>query len=467
MSQTTSQHGRQTALQFAAETMKNGQFIDTLTRRVAIASESQNPNASAELMRYLTDEIQPTLTKLGFDCEIFANPMPVCPPLLIAQRIEDESLPTLLTYGHGDVTNGQVELWQEGTHPWELTQIEDKIFGRGTADNKGQHTINLFALESVLKARDGKLGYNVKILFEMSEEVGSKGLEQFCFEQKDVLKADLFLASDGPRLNAKTPTIFLGSRGVCQFRLRCETGNGARHSGNWGGVITNPVTRLQHALASLTTADGRITAECLRAPLPSGLTAEMMRELTVGGYAGDPTLNDQWGEKELSLGERLFGCNTLEVIAIGAGDVEKPIGAIPDVAEAVCHLRIVPGTDWQNLVANLSAFLEEKGLGDVKVIFEGGYNATRLDPTHPWVGFVKCSMETSLEQTVTVLPNLGGTIPNHCFADVLALPTVWMPHSYPSCKQHAPNEHLLENVVKQGLLAAAGLFWDLGEHWPE
>jgi len=137
------------------------------------------------------------------------------------------------------------------------------------------------------------------------------------------------------------------------------------------------------------------------------------------------------------------------------------------VAEAVCHLRIVPGTDWQNLVANLSAFLEEKGLGDVKVIFEGGYNATRLDPTHPWVGFVKCSMETSLEQTVTVLPNLGGTIPNHCFADVLALPTVWMPHSYPSCKQHAPNEHLLENVVKQGLLAAAGLFWDLGEHWPE
>ena len=467
MSQTTSQHGRQTALQFAAATMKNGQFIDTLTRRVAIASESQNPNASAELMTYLTDEIQPTLMKLGFDCEIFANPIPACPPLLIAQRIEDESLPTLLTYGHGDVTNGQVELWQEGTHPWELTQIEEKIFGRGTADNKGQHTINLFALESVLKARDGKLGYNVKILFEMSEEVGSKGLEQFCFEQKEALKADLFLASDGPRLNAKTPTIFLGSRGVCQFRLRCETGNGARHSGNWGGVITNPVTRLQHALASLTTADGRITAECLRVPLPSGLTAEMMRELTVGGYAGDPTLNNQWGEKELSVGERLFGCNTLEVIAIGAGDVEKPIGAIPDVAEAVCHLRIVPGTDWQNLVVNLSAFLEEKGLGDVKVTFEGGYSATRLDPTHPWVGFVKRSMETSLEKTVTVLPNLGGTIPNHCFADVLALPTVWMPHSYPSCKQHAPNEHLLENVVEQGLLAAAGLFWDLGEHWPE
>ncbi|WP_369919898.1 M20/M25/M40 family metallo-hydrolase [Marinomonas polaris] len=234
MSQATSQSGRQAALQQAVSTIKNGQFIETLTRRVAFASESQNPSASAELMKYLTDEIQPTLVKLGFECEIFANPMASCPPLLIAKRIEDESLPTLLTYGHGDVTNGQAELWQEGTHPWELSQIGEKIFGRGTADNKGQHTINLLALESVLNAREGKLGYNVKILFEMSEEVGSKGLELFCHEQKESLKADLFLASDGPRLNAQTPTIFLGSRGVCQFRLRCETGNGVRHSGNWG-----------------------------------------------------------------------------------------------------------------------------------------------------------------------------------------------------------------------------------------
>lgn len=65
---------------------------------------------------------------------------------------------------------------------------------------------------------------------------------------------------------------------------------------------------------------------------------------------------------------------------------------------------------------------------------------------------------------MSVLPNLGGTIPKHCFSDVLGLPTVWLPHSYPSCKQHAPDEHLLESVVEQGLKAAAGVFWDLGEH---
>ena len=458
--------GRSHAITLATQTMENGEFIQTLTRRVALMTESQNPEATAHLSAYLSEEMMPYLAALGFRCEQFDNPVAGKPPLLVAKRIEGSDLPTLLLYGHGDVTNGQEELWQAGTHPWQLSQIDDKIFGRGTADNKGQHTINFIALEAALKAREGQLGYNVKILFEMSEEVGSTGLEAFCRKHAQELESDLFLASDGPRLNAQSPTIFLGSRGVYQFRLRCETGNGARHSGNWGGVMTNPAIRLQHALATLVSANGKLLAECLKAPAPQGLTAEMMRELPVGGNAGDPELNPNWGEAHLSVGERLFGSNTLEVIALGAGNITKPVGAIPNSAEAVCHLRLVPGTDLDNLVSNLLEHFAAHDFLDIDVIYEGGYNATRLDPTHPWVDFVKTSMERSLNQPITVLPNLGGTIPNHCFADVLGLPTVWMPHSYPSCQQHAPDEHLLASVAKQGLAAAAGLFWDLGEHFP-
>lgn len=462
----TDAFGRQKAIDAAMSTLSKGVFWETLARRVAMPTESQNPNAGPMLASYLQDEILPTLQALGFSCRIFDNPIAGKPPLLIGTRIEDEALPTLLTYGHGDVTNGQAELWQAGTHPWDISQIGEQIFGRGTADNKGQHTINLLALAAVLEARSGKLGYNVKVLFEMSEEVGSTGLEAFCHAQQEALRADLFLASDGPRLNSATPTIFLGSRGVCQFRLRCETGNGARHSGNWGGVITNPAIRLQHALATLVSANGQILAPCLKAPEPDGVTAKMMQSLPVGGHQGDPQLNPNWGMSHLSVGERLFGCNTLEIIALGAGNIQQPIGSIPNVAEAVCHLRLVPGTDWQNLITNLQKHLVEHGFDDILVQSEGGYSATRLDPAHPWVGFVQQSMALSLAMPVTVLPNLGGTIPNHCFADVLGLPTVWMPHSYPSCKQHAPDEHLLKSIVAQGLAAAAGVFWDLGEHWP-
>ena len=458
--------GRQQALEAAVETIRNGVFMETLARRVAMPTESQNPQAQQPLRAYLVDEIQPTLMALGFECQVYDNPMAGQPPLLIGVRHEGDDLPTLLTYGHGDVTNGQENEWRAGTHPWDLSLHGDQLFGRGTADNKGQHTINLLGLEAAIKARSGKLGYNLKVLFEMSEEVGSKGLEDFCRTQAETLQADLFLASDGPRLNAKTPTIFLGSRGVCQFRLRCTTGNGARHSGNWGGVITNPAIRLQHALSTLVSPTGKLLPDFLKAPEPTGITAQMMQGLPVGGHEGDPELNALWGEAHLSPGERLFGSNTLEVIALGAGNIDKPVGAIPNSAEAVCHLRLVPGTDWSNLVANLERHFSDLGFKDIEILYEGGYNATRLDPAHPWVHFVQSSMEASLGQPVSVLPNLGGTIPNHCFADVLSLPTVWMPHSYPSCKQHAPDEHLLMSVAQQGLACAAGVFWDLGEHWP-
>ena len=88
--------------------------------------------------------------------------------------------------------------------------------------------------------------------------------------------------------------------------------------------------------------------------------------------------------------------------------------------------------------------------------------ATRLDPDHPWVKRVAASIERTTGIRPAILPNLGGTLPNDCFADVLGLPTVWIPHSYPACAQHAPNEHLLAPLARQGLAIMAGLFCDLG-----
>jgi hypothetical protein len=72
-------------------------------------------------------------------------------------------------------------------------------------------------------------------------------------------------------------------------------------------------------------------------------------------------------------------------------------------------------------------------------------------------------MEQTSGRAPTVLPNIGGSLPNDIFADVLHLKTIWVPHSYAGCSQHAPNEHLLAPIVRQGLGLMAGLFWDLGD----
>jgi hypothetical protein len=89
--------------------------------------------------------------------------------------------------------------------------------------------------------------------------------------------------------------------------------------------------------------------------------------------------------------------------------------------------------------------------------------ATRLDPDHPWVRWAAESIERTLGVKPAVLPNIGGSLPNDCFADVLDLPTIWVPHSYAGCCQHAPNEHVLAPIMREGLQMMTGLFWDLAE----
>ena len=108
---------------------------------------------------------------------MFDNPRRDGPPFLVGERIEDSSLLTVLIYGHGDTVRGLDDLWRPGLSPWAVDVQGERIYGRGTADNKGQHSINIAALEAVLAER-GKLGFNVKFLIEMGEEVGSTGLQR-------------------------------------------------------------------------------------------------------------------------------------------------------------------------------------------------------------------------------------------------------------------------------------------------
>jgi hypothetical protein len=107
--------------------------------------------------------------------------------------------------------------------------------------------------------------------------------------------------------------------------------------------------------------------------------------------------------------------------------------------------------------------LHAHGFGDIEVSEPVVMQATRLDPDNPWVRFALASVARSTGIVPALLPNLGGSLPNDVFADGLGLPTVWVPHSYPACSQHAPNEHLLEPVVRQALQLMTGLFWDLGD----
>src|SRR5258705_13181659 len=103
--------------------------------------------------------------------------------------------------------------WRDNLDPWKTTTKGERVYGRGTADNKGQHSINLAALRAVRETRGGKLGFNVKFIIETGEEIGSPDLRQGCESPPEEPKADLFFAAGGPRLSAHRPTLFLRLRG--------------------------------------------------------------------------------------------------------------------------------------------------------------------------------------------------------------------------------------------------------------
>ena len=456
---------RDAALAAAAAHFDSGAFARDLARRVAIRSESQDPAQAAALRAYVADELSGSLAALGFGCEVFDNPLQGtgCGPFLIATRREDDTLPTVLMYGHGDVVRGQDASWTRGQGPWVLAAEGERLYGRGTADNKGQHSINLAALAQVIAARGGRLGFNVTWLFETGEETGSPGLAEFCASQRERLAADALIASDGPRLRAELPTLFLGTRGVANFDLKLKLRDGAHHSGNWGGLLRNPGTVLAGAIASLVDGRGRILVPGLRPPpVPANVRAALAG-LQVGGGPGDPAIDADWGEPDQTPIERVLAWNALEVLAMRTGNPDFPVNAIPADAQAHLQLRFVVGTDVARLREHVRARLQAQGFGAVEVSEPVVMQATRLDPDNAWVRFALRSIERSTGIAPALLPNLGGSLPNDVFAVGLGLPTVWVPHSYPACSQHAPDEHLLKPVVRQALQLMTGLFWDLGE----
>ena len=458
---------RETAVATALAAFDSGAFRNRLATLIAIPSTSQDPAFAGDVQRYLGEAITPWLSAMGFESTIHPNPVPGFGPILTASRIEDPALPTILTYGHGDTVRGIDEQWDAGLTPWALTEVGDRWYGRGTADNKGQHAIVLSALEAVLATR-GHLGFNVKMVLEMSEERGSVGLREFVAGHADLLRADALIASDGPRMTPTTPTIFTGTRGIWQFDMILKTRPGGVHSGNWGGMTIDPAIVLSHAIASISDRHGKIL---VRDWLPGG-----------GDHAGIPPtvravlegcemqseesaqVNPEWGEPGLTSAEKVYAWTSFIVLAMVSGKPEAPLNAVAPDARATCHLRYTVDTDPATFEGALRRHLDAAGFPEVEIKSEGvRMTASRTDPTNPWVTRVQASMARTLNKHVQIVPNGGGGLPGDVFVDHLGVPLVWVPLSYNGCKQHGPNEHFLIPAAREGIAAYAGVWWDLGE----
>ena len=458
---------RQGAIDRALAYFDDGTFEAELARRVEYRTESQKPDSLPELHRYLDEEIIPAFEDMGFACRKFDNPLGSGGPFLLAELIEDEALPTVLGYGHGDVIIGLEDQWTRGKGAWETARDGDRLYGRGTADNKGQHTINMAATRAVIAER-GNLGFNAKFLIEMGEENGSLGLREVLEQNREAFAADVFIGSDGPRISPSQPTLTLGARGAENFDLIVNLRDGGHHSGNWGGLIADPATILAHAIACIVGPTGQIRIrDWLPPPTPASVKQALVG-LKIEAGPGAPEIDPDWGEPGLTPAEKVYSWNSFAVLAMKSGNPESPVNAISPWARAHCQLRYFAGTDAENILPALRRHLDANGFEMVEIgqpppENAAGFAASRTEPDHPWVQAVKQSMEATIGAPPAVIPSMGGSICNDLFTDLLGLPAIWIPHSYAACSQHAPDEHILMSTTRSALPVMAGIYWDIGE----
>ncbi|HEY8612118.1 MAG TPA: M20/M25/M40 family metallo-hydrolase [Roseomonas sp.] len=457
---------REGAIARAYQEYDDGTFVERLAKLVAVQTESHPPKRKPELERYCHEVLGPMVAEMGFEAQVLDNPDPIHGPVLVATRIEDPSLPTVLFYGHGDVVRAMPERWREGLDPWKLTIEGDRIYGRGTVDNKGQHLLGIDAMAAVMAERGGRLGFNVKIMVETGEEAGSPGLLPFVRQHKDLLAADVFIALDGPRVSRTVPDVTLGTRGGIAMDLVVNLREGGHHSGHWGGLLKDAGVILAHAIASIISRDGRIL-------VPGWTPAEVPESVRRAAKAvqaealpGAPVPEPDWGEPGLNASERIYAWSSAIVLASISGQPESPVNAVGGTARARIQLRHTVDVKGETVVPALRAHLDAQGFHEVEVVpvtERDMFQASRTDPDDPWVRAVVASFAKTSGQSPNIIPNIGASGPSEFFRQELGTPVIWIPHSYGGCGQHGPDEHGLGTLFRDGLGLMAGLWWDIGE----
>jgi len=388
-------------------------------------------------------------------------------PLVYAESLEVPGKPTILFYGHYDVQPAEpLDLW---TSPaFEPTVRSGNLYGRGTADDKGQVHIHLKAFES-LRDVNGKLPINVKVLIEGEEEVGSVSLWDYVQKNKEKLKADALVVSDTSMLAKGVPSITYGLRGLNYYQIELTGPARDLHSGVYGGAVPNPLTILTELFAKLHDKDFRVAIPGfyddvvkLSASERKSLNALPWKKKDFEKAVGAPGYA---GEKGFTIVEQLWARPTLELNGIWGGYMgEGAKTVIPSKAYAKFSTRLVPDQNPQKIAKLVEKHIRK--LLPKTVICKFGVLSTGKPWTAPFQAQIFTKAQAALEKGFgkkAVFIREGGSIPFVTqMHDTFKVPCVLIGFGLPDENAHAPDEHLaLENYFA-GIKAIAHFYEALG-----
>ncbi len=385
-------------------------------------------------------------------------------PLVYAESKQIAGRPTILFYGHYDVQPAEpLNLWT--SPPFEPAIRNGNLYGRGTADDKGQVHIHLKALEALFKT-EGELPLNVKVMIEGEEEVGSVSLWDFVVQHRNQLKADALVVSDTSMLAKGVPSITYGLRGLNYYQLEITGPVQDLHSGVFGGAVPNPLTILSEMIANLHDKNFHVTVPGFYDDVATisrterkALNSLPWREKDFRKNVGAPAL---CGEKGYTIPEQLWCRPTMETNGIWGGYMEEGAKTvIPSKAHAKLSTRLVPNQDPPKIAKLVEKYIRKLLPDTVKCKFEV------LSMGKPWVApyshpIFQQAMH-ALEQGFgrkAVFIREGGSIPFVTqMHDTFNVPCVLLGFGLPDENAHAPDEHIsLENYF--GGIKSVAIFYD-------
>ncbi|MDI9875925.1 dipeptidase [Flectobacillus rivi] len=410
-----------------------------LLRIPSVSADSKFKGDVRKAAEFVAEKIQAAGADLVEICETAGH------PIVFGQKIIDETLPTVLVYGHYDVQPADpYELWN--SPPFEPVVKDGKIYARGACDDKGQFYMHIKAFEAMMATN--ALPCNVKFMIEGEEEIGSDNLGIFVAANKDRLKADVILISDTAIIANDTPSIDVGLRGLSYLEVEVTGPNRDLHSGVYGGAVANPINVLSKMIASLHDENNHITIPTFYDDVID-LTAEERAAMAqtpfnLDAYKEDLDINDVYGETGYSTIERASIRPTLDVNGIWGGYIgEGAKTVLPSKAYAKISMRLVPNQQSDKITALFTKHFESIAPAGVQVKVRPHHGGEPyVTPTNSveYLAAAKAMEEAFGKKPVPTRG--GGSIPIVAlFEKELQVKTVLMGFGLDSDAIHSPNEH--------------------------
>ena len=425
-------------------------FVEELFELLRIPSVSAQSAHKGDMVR-AAEWLRDALLKSGADK---AEVMPTAGnPVVYAEKILEQSYPTVLVYGHYDVMpEDPVGEWL--TEPFEPVIKDGRIWGRGADDDKGQLYMHAKAFEALVAT--GQLRCNVKFMLEGEEEIGSQSLYKWCEDHKELVRADIILVSDTSLIAWDTPSITCGLRGLCYMQVEVTGPDRDLHSGLFGGAVANPANVLAGMISSLIDENGHITIpgfyDDVRELSEAEREALNKAPFDVENYKKLIDIPAVQGEKGYTTMERTGVRPSLDVNGIWGGYIDEGTKTIiPSKASAKISMRLVPHQDYRKIAElfekHFRSIAPESVRVEVKALHGGQpyVSPTDLPAYH--------AAEKAMEETFGKKPlpfYSGGSIPIISgFESILGIKSILMGFGLDRDAIHSPNESYgLENFYR-------------------